>query len=66
MKYNKEAASAKQGAKILETAGRLFLEYGYHETSIRQIARELDISPGLIGYSSPPSGIWPWPCCPGS
>ena len=49
MKYNKEAASAKQGAKILETAGRLFLEYGYHETSIRQIARELDISPGLIG-----------------
>lgn len=53
MKYNKEAASAKQGAKILETAGRLFLEYGYHETSIRQIARELDISPGLIGYYFP-------------
>ena len=53
MKYNKEAASAKQGAKILETAGRLFLEYGYHETSIRQIAWELDISSGLIGYYFP-------------
>lgn len=47
---HKENAGVNQYTKILETAGRLFLEYGYKETSIRQIARELDVSPGLIGY----------------
>lgn len=49
----KEMVGTKQHSNILETAGRLFLENGYKETSIRQIAKELDISPGLIGYYFP-------------
>lgn len=50
---HKENVGGGQYAKILKTAGRLFLEYGYSKTSIRQIAKELDISPGLIGYYFP-------------
>lgn len=46
-------AAGNQHSKILETAGRLFLERGYDGASIRQIAKELDISPGLIGYYFP-------------
>ncbi len=38
---------------ILNKAGELFLEYGYKKTSIRQIAKELNISPGLVGYYYP-------------
>lgn len=52
MEY-REKTSENQRSLILNTAGRLFLEYGYKETSIRQIARELGISPGLIGYYFP-------------
>lgn len=40
-------------ALILKKAGELFLENGYKKTSIRQIAKELNISPGLIGYYFP-------------
>lgn len=49
----KETAGESQRSLILETAGKLFLTYGYKETSIRQIARELGVSPGLIGYYFP-------------
>lgn len=38
---------------ILRVAGRLFLGQGYTATSVRQIARELDISLGLVTYYFP-------------
>ena len=38
---------------ILELARKLFLSQGYYKTSIRQIARELDISLGLVAYYFP-------------
>lgn len=38
---------------ILELAQKLFLSQGYYKTSIRQIARELDISLGLVAYYFP-------------
>lgn len=50
---HKEIIGENQRSLILKVAGKLFLEYGYKETSIRQIARELNISPGLIGYYFP-------------
>lgn len=49
----RESAGEGQREQILETAGELFLAYGYEETSIRRLARELGISPGLIGYYFP-------------
>lgn len=49
----KTAAGTTQYMNILETTGRLFLEHGYEGTSIRLIAKELDISPGLISYYFP-------------
>lgn len=38
---------------IVKLAQRLFLGQGYYKTSIRQIARELDISSGLVAYYFP-------------
>lgn len=50
---NQTIAKTKQYSKLLDVASRLFLEYGYYGTSIRQIAKELGISSGLIGYYFP-------------
>lgn len=49
----KENGGEGQYGSILNTAGKLFLEFGYKETSIRQIAKEAHISPSLIGYYFP-------------
>ena len=49
----KGPADSNQKRKIQEVAGRFFMENGYDETSIRQIAKALDVSPGLIGYYYP-------------
>ena len=38
----------KRRAQIVETAVRLFSESGYHQTTIDDIAREADISKGLV------------------
>ena len=38
----------KRRAQIVETAVRLFAESGYHQTTIDEIAREADISKGLV------------------
>jgi AcrR family transcriptional regulator len=38
----------KRRAQIVETAVRLFAESGYHQTTIDDIAREADISKGLV------------------
>lgn len=35
-------------AQIYETAARLFSQHGYHGTSIRQVARELDLQGGSL------------------
>lgn len=48
-----EAENRGKRQSILRTAGQLFLEQGYTATSVRQIARELDISLGLITYYFP-------------
>ena len=50
---NQAITKTKQNLKILEAAGKLFLENGYYNTSIRQIAKALGISSGLIGYYFP-------------
>ncbi len=39
--------------KILETALRLFNEEGYIQVGVREISRELDISPGNLSYHFP-------------
>lgn len=49
----KETVSTNQNSNILKAAGKLFFENGYKETSIRQIAKALGVSPGLIGYYFP-------------
>ncbi len=39
--------------KILETALRMFNEYGYAQVGVREISRELRISPGNLSYHFP-------------
>lgn len=50
---SERAEKKNQYNNILTTAGELFLSQGYQETSIRQIARGLGVSSGLIGYYFP-------------
>ncbi len=39
--------------KILEAALRMFNEYGYAQVGVREISRELQISPGNLSYHFP-------------
>ena len=52
-KRNVEAVDGGKRQSILCLAGKLFLKQGYAATSVRQIARELDISLGLVTYYFP-------------
>lgn len=52
-KQHVEAEDRGKRQSILRVAGRLFLEQGYTATSVRQIARELEISLGLVTYYFP-------------
>ena len=44
----KEREKEEMKARILEAAKKLFLENGFEKTSIRNIAEEIEYSPGTI------------------
>lgn len=44
----KEREKEEMKTKILEAAKKLFLDHGFEKTSIRNIAEEIEYSPGTI------------------
>jgi AcrR family transcriptional regulator len=50
MKNNGNGSSGERASLILKAARRLFLKQGYHGTSVRQIAKEINLTTGAIYF----------------